>query len=82
MAIWRIALISVALAALAGCGGRQELHLAPGQSPPVKPAMAARAPTPEELLEVPPIARPERVTEILRRSEEREEDRFDLPPPG
>ena len=66
-------------------GGRfyfaKDLTLAPGQVP-VKPAMAAAAPTPEELLTPPPIARPERVTEILRRSEEREEDRFDLPPPG
>jgi hypothetical protein len=33
------------------------------------------------LLTPPPIARPERVDELLRRSEEREEDRFDLPPP-
>ena len=74
--------MSVALAALAGCGGQQQLKLAPGQAPPVKPAMAARAPTAEELLEPSPIARPERVTEILKRSQEREPDRFDLPPPG
>ena len=82
MAIRRIALTTIVLLALAGCGGQQQLQLAPGQKPPVKPAMAAKAPTPTELLEPPPIARPERVTEVLKRSQEREEDRFDLPPPG
>jgi hypothetical protein len=72
----------VALASLAGCGGEQELKLAPGAKPLVKPAMAARAPTTEELMTPPPIAKPDRVTEILKRSQEREQDRFDLPPPG
>jgi hypothetical protein len=48
---------------------------------PPAPAMAARAPTTDELLTPPPVARPERVDETLRRSEEREDDRFDLPPP-
>jgi hypothetical protein len=43
--------------------------------------MATRAPTTEELLTPPAIARPERVTDPLRRSESREDDRFDLPPP-
>jgi len=42
--------------------------------------MANRVPTPEDLLEIPPIARPERVDEPLKRSEPREDDRFDLPP--
>jgi hypothetical protein len=65
---------------LAGCGGRQALEPAPGDRLPVKPAMAAVAPTTEELLVPPPIARPERVDELLRRSEERQDDRFDLPP--
>ena len=81
MSMRRMVLMSVAVAALASCGGQQELKLAPGQAL-VKPAMAAATPTPEQLLTPPPIARPERVTEILRRSEEREDDRFDLPPPG
>lgn len=70
------------LLSLAGCGSRQDLRPAEGQSLPVAPAMATSTPTPAELLEPPPIARPERVNEVLRRSEEREEDRFDLPPPG
>lgn len=77
-------LIPVAIVALllAGCGARQALRPEQGQSLPPKPLMAAEAPTPAELLDPPPIARPERVNELLRRSEEREDDRFDLPPPG
>jgi hypothetical protein len=67
-------------AALTGCGLREPLEPAPGQSLPPAPAMANRPLTSEELLEVPPIGRPARVDELLRRSEERQEDRFDLPP--
>jgi predicted small lipoprotein YifL len=69
------------LVALAGCGGREPLRPAAGEQMPPAPAMAARAPTTDELLTPPPVARPERVDETLRRSEEREDDRFDLPPP-
>ncbi len=69
-----------ALFLLAACGGREALKPAPGASMPVAPAMSARAPTTEELLTPPSIARPERVDEVLRRSERREDDRFDLPP--
>ena len=36
--------------------------------------------TTDELLAPPPVARPGRIDELLRRSEERESDRFDLPP--
>ena len=66
---------------LCACGGRQALRPAEGQSLPVAPATAAKAPTADELLQPTPVARPERVNELLRRSEEREDDRFDLPPP-
>ena len=65
---------------LAACGVRAPLEPEPGQPMPVAPETAERAPTSEELLERPPIARPARVDELLTRSEEREEDRFDLPP--
>ena len=68
------------LAALAACGARAPLEPAPGGSMPVAPATATATPTAEELLQAPPIARPERVDELLRRSEVREDDRFDLPP--
>ena len=66
---------------LAGCGLREPLQPPPGGTMPQAPAMARRAPTTEEMLTPPPIARPERVGELLTRSEERSDDRFDLPPP-
>ena len=66
--------------ALAGCGLREPLAPAQGQQMPPAPAMASRAMTTDELLEPPPIARPGRVDELLRRSEVREDDRFYLPP--
>jgi hypothetical protein len=75
--------LGLALAAallLAACGGREPLRPAAGEQMPVAPAMAARAPTTDELLTPPPITRPARVDETLRRSEERQDDRFDLPP--
>jgi predicted small lipoprotein YifL len=70
-----------ALFLLAACGSREPLQPAPGQPLPPQPAMAAKPLTTTELLDVPPIARPERVDEPLKRSEAREDDRFDLPPP-
>lgn len=74
-------LILVALSATA-CGRRQSLQPAPGQTLPPKPALARTQPTVDQLLTPEPLARPERSEELLRRSEEREDDRFDLPPPG
>jgi len=65
---------------LAACGLREPLRLPAGDEPPQAPAMARRAQTTDELLAQPPIARPQRVDELLRRSEERRDDRFDLPP--
>ncbi len=76
----RILLTIATAAVLGGCGVRAPLQPEPGQSLPVAPATAARQPTSEELLERPPIAAPARVDELLTRSGEREEDRFDLPP--
>ncbi|HLL29817.1 MAG TPA: hypothetical protein VK403_02365 [Allosphingosinicella sp.] len=68
------------LALLAACGNMEPLQPKAGQGMPAKPAMAARAPTTEELLTPPPVARPARQDDGLRRSEEREDDPFDLPP--
>jgi hypothetical protein len=66
--------------ALGACGLREPLRPATGQHMPPAPAMAARPMTTDELLAPPPVARPGRVDELLRRSEEREDDRYDLPP--
>ena len=68
------------LLALSACGIREPLEPPPGHSAPPVPAMASEPQTTEEMLTPPPIARPQRVDELLRRSEERRDDRFDLPP--
>ena len=68
--------------ALAACGGRDPLRPAAGEAMPVAPAMLREEPTTDDLLEPTTQQRPERVDELQRRSEEREDDPFDLPPPG
>jgi hypothetical protein len=78
----RALLMIAALAALAGCGSREGLRPAPGKSFPPKPAMAATVPTVDDLLTPPPEAQPKRSDELLRKSQERPDDRFNLPPPG
>ena len=75
------ALLLGALAAVAGCGRVGTLQPKPGSSLPVKPKTALTTPTVEELLTLPPQARPERTDEIQSRNRPREADRFDLPPP-
>jgi hypothetical protein len=77
----RIALIA-ALPALAACGKVAPLHPAEGQSLPVKPALATATPDAEQLLTAPSYARPERIDELMKRSQPRHADRFDLPPPS
>lgn len=79
--IKRAPLILVCAAGLAGCGQMAPLRPPPGEPLPVKPLMARTTPTAEELLTPPPYARPERVDELIKRSEPRRADRFDLPPP-
>ena len=78
--IKRLALLFVALA-VGSCGSRSDLQPQAGKALPQKPALAARALTAEELLELPPQADPRRVDELKKRGERREPDRFDLPPP-
>jgi hypothetical protein len=65
---------------LAACGGREELQPAQGKSLPPAPYGAEAQPTPTQLITPSVQARPERSDELLRRSEERRDDRFDLPP--
>ena len=74
-------LAMVALVAIAGCGKMAPLEPPPGQSLPVKPAMAQTTPDAEDLLTAPAQARPERIDELMKRSQPRSADRFDLPPP-
>jgi uncharacterized lipoprotein YmbA len=77
----RVALIMVALL-LSACGSKTALTPKAGQSLPIKPQTASAVPTPEQLLTPDSQARPKRSDEQLRRSQERRDDKFDLPPPG
>ena len=78
----RVLIPLIALVGLAACGNMEPLQPKAGQGMPVKPAMAVRAATTDELLTPPANARPARQDDGLRRSEEREDDPFDLPPTG
>jgi len=69
------------IAFLGGCGSVTDLKPAPGEHLPVKPAMARTTPTPAELLTAPTYAKPDRVDELVKRSQPRHVDPFDLPPP-
>ncbi|MCJ1962286.1 hypothetical protein [Novosphingobium mangrovi (ex Hu et al. 2023)] len=69
------------LTALAACGQRADLAVKEGASLPPAPYGRAQKPAPRELLENPTIAIPKRSVELRTRSEEREDDPFDLPPP-
>ena len=71
-----------ALVILSACGNRGALEPAKGQSLPPAVYGEAEKPTGDELLRPSTQAQPERSDELLRRSEKRQDDKFDLPPPG
>lgn len=77
-----ILLLTGATLILAACGNRGALQPAKGEALPPAIYGEAKAPTGEELLIPSTQAMPERSDELLRRSEERQDDAFDLPPPG
>jgi hypothetical protein len=68
------------LALLAACGSKRDLAPPPGEALPPAAYGSNHQPTVEELLEPEPQAAPERSVELRRRSEERQDDPFDLPP--
>ena len=74
-------LLLAAVLGIAGCGRVADLKPSPGQALPVKPLMARTTPTPKDLLVIPPYAKPDRVDELVKRSQPRPADPFDLPPP-
>lgn len=76
----RSLVLLLAIAGLAGCGRVGQLQPAPGHTLPVKPAMAKTTPTVEQLLTPPTYARPDRVDELVKKSQPRANDPFDLPP--
>ena len=74
-------MVPVALVLLAGCGRQVDLKPVTGQALPVKPLMARTTPTPNDLLAIPTYAKPDRIDELMKRSEPRAQDPFNLPPP-
>jgi hypothetical protein len=75
----RLAPLAFALL-LAGCGSRGELKPATGAALPVKPYGATATPQPSALLTPNAQARPARSDDLLKSSEPRTADPFDLPP--
>lgn len=72
--------IAIAALALTACGSRAPLTPPENVSLPVAPYGTTERPSSEELLELETLAAPERSVELRRRSEERQDDPFDLPP--
>lgn len=73
-------LLLLAGPALAGCAQRTPLEPMAGSALPVAPYGAKSTPDADALLTPPPQAVPGRTIELRRRSEERADDPFDLPP--
>lgn len=65
---------------LAACGSRTELRPGPGMSAVPKSAEAEKPETPSQLMTPSSQARPDRRADLLTKSEERQDDPFDLPP--
>ena len=76
----RTAIALAALAMLAACDQKSALEPVAGNSLPPAPYGAEVQPTADELLALDPEAAPDRSVELRTRSEEREDDPFDLPP--
>jgi len=74
------AVLVPALALLGGCGARSMLEPQPGTALPVAPYGSDARRSADELLTLDTLAAPERSVELRRKSEERADDPFDLPP--
>ncbi|MBY6014330.1 hypothetical protein KUV75_05375 [Qipengyuania gaetbuli] len=74
-----IALVT-ALLLLGACGQKAQLKPLEGNALPPAPFGSEVRPDADDLLELKPQAAPERSVELRTRSEEREDDPFDLPP--
>jgi hypothetical protein len=72
----------VALLCLAGCGQIAPLRPQAGVSLPPKPVAALKTPDADALMTPSDQSRPKRNDELLRSSEQRSADKFDLPPSG
>lgn len=72
--------LSVSALTLAACGQKAPLEPLPGDTLPTAPRGSEVQPDAEDLLTLDAQAAPERSVELRQRSEEREDDPFDLPP--
>ena len=70
----------LSLAALTACGKVGPLVAQAGQTPPTKAYGQTEVPDSEALVTASEQARPGRSDELMRRSERRTDDPFDLPP--
>ena len=66
--------------ALSACGQKADLKPQAGQAMPVAPYGREDRPSADDLVRTAPQAAPERSVELRKRSEERADDPFDLPP--
>jgi len=78
----RTAILLGAALVLSGCGTSKGLAPPKGAALPPAPYGATVRPTATELLKPSNQARPERSDELLKSSEDRRSDEFDLPPPN
>ena len=69
-------------AILAACGNKVDLKPRAGAPAPVAAAGSSKPETPAQQTTPDAEAKPARSDELLKRSEERPTDEFDLPPPG
>jgi len=76
----RVFVVAVLLG-LAACGQKTDLTTAPGQKLPPAPYGREEQPAFDALIQPPTQAIPERSVELRKRSEPRDDDPFDLPPP-
>jgi predicted small lipoprotein YifL len=76
----RFVLLSTIALSLAACGSRAPLGPPANVSLPPAPYGTAGEPDAEQLLALETLAAPQRSVELRRRSEEREDDPFELPP--
>lgn len=65
---------------IAGCGAREGLKPAVGETLPPAPYGTEAQPTPPDLLKPPVQTRPARSDDLIESTDKRRSDKFDLPP--